>query len=113
MIQVTDILVNPMNQVSSNVVIRVEAKDSVSTVVGMRGKAITGSDGSYDFPLLEGRHLIEILFSDEYKVSGEVQVTSSTVTPITLPDLLNLYAYVEPEPPEEEEPAPSPSPVPS
>lgn len=91
MIQVQGILVDPLNQPSGGTTIRVEALSTEVSIDGMVGETVTGMDGSYSFSLVLGDHLIDINFSDEYKLSGEVRVDGGITSPITLPALLKNH----------------------
>ncbi len=90
-IQVTGILKNPMDMISNNTTIRViPTVNEGETLMTIPASIITGSDGSYDFQLVEGVHTIEVNFSKKYNLVGTVTITSATTTPLTLPALLNL-----------------------
>ena len=89
MIQVTGILLDPMNKPSAQTVIRVEALNSISSLKGMTASVTTDADGVYDFPLVNGNHRIELLFNDEYAVTGDVTIDNTVTSPLTLEDLLN------------------------
>ena len=88
MISVTGVLVDPMNQPSAETIVRVTAKNNSGSIMGLVGEITTGSDGSYDFNLVDGTHDIEIHFKDEYILTGTVEVDGNTPSPITLPELL-------------------------
>ena len=91
MIQVTGVLETPMKVAAPNVVIRVIAVDKSSeSIPTLPASIITGSGGEYDFQLGNGTYSIEINFSKKYNLVGEVTVDNSTISPITLPNLLNL-----------------------
>ena len=90
-IQVTDILRDPIGMVSAGTEIRVTALTSEgSTLRSLIGMVVTGDDGAYSFELVNGRHSIEVNFSKEYHLVGEVTITSSTPSPTTLAALLNM-----------------------
>ena len=91
--KITGILLNPISE-PSEATIRVEALSSKVTITGSIGEITTGSDGSYDFTIVEGIHRIEINYIDEYVVTGKVDVPTGIGT-ITLPQLLTDYAVVE------------------
>lgn len=91
MVQVTDVLTTPMGVVAPNVEIRVFALEPTgNTLPFLPGKHFTGSGGEYDFNLENGKYTIEVNFSKKYNMVGEVIVDSSTNSPITLQNLLNL-----------------------
>lgn len=89
-IQVSDILRDPLGNISANTTIRVIAQDTLgSTLKCLEGKVVTGADGRYSFSLVNGTHTLEINFSETYHLVGVVEVTSATPSPTTLPALLN------------------------
>lgn len=88
MIQVQGALVDPMNNPSTNTVIRVKALDTEVSLMGMEASTKTDSSGMYDFNLVVGQHQIEINWSDEYKTVERVEVTVTTTTPISLAALI-------------------------
>ena len=96
MIQITDPLklLDPMGQPCTEVPIRVEVIKSDYSPKGAVGKVATGSDGSYNFQLVEGILRIEVKYSDEYVVTGEVLIDTNTPNTLTLPKLLGDYTYV-------------------
>lgn len=89
-ITVAGTLLNPIGQVSAGTEIKVTAKQTIgATLKDLQGKVVTGENGAYSFELVEGTHLIEISFSNEYLLAGEVVINGSTPSPLTLPALLN------------------------
>lgn len=89
-IVVTGILLDPVGRVSAGTEIRVTAKSNEgATLKSLEGLVITEQDGSYNFNLVNGVHLIEINFSKEYHLVGEVLVAATVPSPITLPALLS------------------------
>lgn len=85
-------LLNPIGE-PSEATIRVEALASKVSITGSIGEVTIGSDGAYNFTIVEGIHRVEINYKDEYIVTGEVDVPSGAGT-ISLPQLLNDYAVV-------------------
>jgi len=90
-IQVTGVLLNPIGQVSPKTVVRIISTSNVNGVLcGSPAEVVTGTDGSYDFPLVEGTFTLEVLYSSTYKLGGTVTITGATPTPITLEALFAL-----------------------
>lgn len=93
MIQVTGVLKTPMNQPAGNAEIRITSLDSSGECLSFLNSYLTtGTDGSYDFQLLEGNYSIEVLFCREFMLAGMVHVSSVVPSPITLPKLLQDFA---------------------
>lgn len=90
MIQVVGVLTDPMNQ-ATKASVRVEALDSQVTFKGAVAILPIDVDGVYDFQLVEGVHRIEVNYSDEYLVTGEVEIDGDTPTGLTLPVILRDY----------------------
>ena len=90
MIQVIGILVNPLNQ-PIQTTIRVSTIKSCNTVLSATALIITGSDGTYDFSLINGTFLIELLIDDEYNEGVAVIIDVVTPSVIDLPSLLENH----------------------
>lgn len=90
-IQVTGVLKTPLDTVSSRTVIRVISQaNGDGTLTTLPGRVVTGTDGTYNFQLVNGKHRIEVNFSKKYNLVGTVTITDATTSPLTLPALLNL-----------------------
>ncbi|AUR97274.1 hypothetical protein NVP1238A_25 [Vibrio phage 1.238.A._10N.261.52.F10] len=91
-IRLQGILPDPFGNPCGKAVIRFTAEATEGGVLkGVDATHITLADGSYDFPLHEGRYLLEINYTDEFQESGSVVVDEFTPTDITLQALI-LYA---------------------
>lgn len=96
-VQISGILPNPFGEPCPKAKIRF-------TAVATEGGVLQGSDaeertdklGAYSFSLTEGRYLLEILYSDEYKESGIVLVDEATPSPLTLQDLIKYTTPYNP-----------------
>lgn len=95
MVYITGQLVDPMNNPEAGVVIRVEALDTKVTLAKCEASTKTDSCGDYDFQLVDGLFKVEVLYSDEYIVSGNVLIDENTTSPLTLAELLTDYIVVE------------------
>lgn len=92
-IQVSGVLKDPSNNVSSGTRIRVSALENEGdTLLSLDASVVTGSDGSYSFELVNGKHSIEVNFAKKYFLVGTVTITDDTPSNITLPALLDLTA---------------------
>lgn len=90
-VQVTGILKDPMDNISAGTTVRMTSvSGGDETAVGLTGIVVTGDDGSYNFNVVYGTHLIEIMHSTHYIESGEVAVDDSTPSILTLPALIKL-----------------------
>ena len=89
-IQVVGVLYDPMNKLSIGTTIRVTSTlCSPLTTKGMAASVVTGDDGSYDFQLVYGTHLIEVMHDDEFMEVDTVVIDETTVTPTILPNLFS------------------------
>lgn len=90
-IEVAGVLLTPLGKAAAGTEIRVIAQTSLgATLKGLEGIEITGEDGGYSFELVNGSHTIEINFSKEYRLVGEVTITDATPSPTTLAALLSM-----------------------
>lgn len=90
MITVQGVLTTPTNKPVPRAKITITAQNHLNqTLAGMPATEMTGSDGSYEFPLLEGDFLIEVLVEGEDLRSGQVRIDENVGSPIELPALLN------------------------
>lgn len=92
MLTVTGTLTDPLNTPAGNILIRVTALSNEGSLIGFTGSTTTGENGVYTFNLRNGKHKVEVLYSDEHVLVGEVIVDNATTTPLTLPELLTTYA---------------------
>lgn len=103
MVQLTGVSVNPFGTPNVGEQIRItctEGNDDIHT--GATGIIITGSDGSYDSPLREGRFLIEVLTrgKKEWEEQGEVVVDYTVPSAVDIHELVQNHKYVPTEPSE-------------
>ncbi|WAI96125.1 tail fiber protein [Vibrio phage vB_VhaP_PG11] len=97
MVQITGILKDPLGTPLPKKTIRVRPVENGSTLWGIDGKTITGSDGTYDFTLGDGKYQISVLFTPrQYLHTGVVLIDNTVVSPITLEDLLAQHAVCQP-----------------
>lgn len=90
-IQITGILTNPMEAVSAKTTIRIVSTGNEGGVlIGSPSSITTGTDGSYDFNLVNGTYTVEVLYSKMYRLGGIVTITNVTATPLSLPQLFAL-----------------------
>lgn len=104
MVQLEGVSKTPMGVPNSGEQIRitcVTGNDEVHT--GSAGILLTGSDGSYASPLLEGIFLIEVLTKGkkEWEEQGTVLVDSTVPPTVDINYLVQNHRYVLPEPVEE------------
>ncbi len=92
MIQLTGTLYKPNAEPLSNTKVRLTALDTVEVLVGTSVDILTTSEGGYDFSLLQGTYLVEVLQNTEFTEGTIIQVLVDTVTPNTLATLSNEYA---------------------
>lgn len=99
-IQVSGILVDPTGSPLNKANIRITALDTNSAVLAYAyvDKQV-GIDGSYDFPLLNGKFKIEIKQKKKYIAISYIEVTGATTTPLTVDSLIDRYSYCEVEAP--------------
>lgn len=99
MARIIGVLTDPFEAPIPNTEIRFSAITTEGEVfTGSDASEGTGEDGSYDFPLAEGRYLVEVLNVNEYHESGFVLVDEHTPTPITLTELVRYSRpYTPPE----------------
>lgn len=89
-IQVTGILKNPIQELAKKITIRIVSTGGnvlISAPASVKTDSITAA---YDFNLEEGTFTLEVLFSGMYTLSGTVEITGSTPTPITVEALFAL-----------------------
>lgn len=99
MARIIGVLTDPFEAPIPNTEIRFSAITTEGEVfTGSDASEMTGEDGSYDFPIVEGRYLVEVLNVNEYHESGFVLVDEHTPTPITLTELVRYSRpYTPPE----------------
>jgi hypothetical protein len=89
-IQVTGILKNPIQQLSKKTTIRIVSKGG-NVLISSPASVVTDRiTAAYDFPLEEGTFSLEVLYSGEYALRGDVTITGSTASPLTLEELFAL-----------------------
>ncbi len=90
-IQVTGVLRDPLNGVSSNTHIRVVSQvNDGDTLASLPASTYTDDRGLYNFQMVNGTHSVEVNLGSEYQLAGTVVVGTLTPSPISLPALLNL-----------------------
>lgn len=93
-IRIFGVLPDPFGAPCPKATIRFTALTTEGSVFkGTDAEAITDKQGNYDFPLEEGRYLLEIKYSDELMESGSVLVDEFTPSHISL---LQLIQYATP-----------------
>ena len=91
MVRVLGNLVDPIGLAVADTQIRVTALENEGeTLMALEAVVTTDSDGGYEFQIVNGKHNIEVLFSNRQNVVGEV-VISDGMSDITLPELLDLF----------------------
>ena len=104
MVQLTGVSKTPMGVPNSGEQIRITCVLGDDDVhAGATGVLITGSDGSYTTPLLDGVFLIEVLTKGkkEWEEQGTVLVDSTVPSTVDINYLVQNHTYVPPEPVEE------------
>jgi len=96
-VQISGVLVDPLNVVSANTEIRVTAKSTYGSgglggLASMVGSTSTDAEGAYDFTIMEGTHEIEVFITDTYVVSGTITLDGDTPSPLTLNTLIDSYS---------------------
>jgi hypothetical protein len=92
-IQITGVLRDPIGQPLSNAIIRITALETKSVLAMISSKIELGVNATYAFILENGKYQIEILQSNEYHKIAYVDVTSLSITEITLEELIDLDGY--------------------
>lgn len=90
-ILVGGIMYTPMGGLAEGITVRLTAtKNSDYMLKGMASEYVTLSGGVYEFNVVYGTYEVEIFFSDEFILTGEVVVDESIVTTVSLPMLMSL-----------------------
>lgn len=93
-IRIIGVLPDPFGAPCPKAIIRFTALTTEGSVFkGTDAEATTDKQGNYDFPLEEGRYLLEIKYSDELMESGSVLVDEFTPSNISL---FQLIQYATP-----------------
>lgn len=97
-IQVTGTMLSPFNEGLPGVTIRfTPVENSTSVLFGVSGKVVTGLTGEYDFPLEDGKYLVETMFGAAYLGTAYINVVGAEiVSPITLNTLIDTRAFCKP-----------------
>lgn len=98
-VNVTGVLKTPADEIATNVPILLISKIGYgNTLASSNTTQYTDAAGNYDFPLVHGTHSIAVRFEDRYVTLGTVVVNSSTPSPRTINELLEMTtAPIQPE----------------
>jgi len=95
MITITGTLVDPMQGVIPLASIRLTALSTTGEILNQMDATHTSDEaGLYTFPLENGRYLLEVLYTDEFHISGTVLVDSSTPSNISIQELIRYASPV-------------------
>lgn len=98
-INIKGVLTDPTGTALPNVLIRITSLDNTTAVANSFSKVKTGTDGSYDFNLVNGSFKIEYNQKNKYFKVAYVVVTDQAASEATLEGLISGYAYCEQEAP--------------
>lgn len=98
-IQVIGSLLDPVGKGIDSATIRITSLENVTTLPLVEASVVTGSNGEYDFNLIDGKYSIEVLQTDTYNKAAYVETTVDTTSPIELKALIEGYAFCEVEAP--------------
>lgn len=90
-VQVTGVLKGPTQKLAPRIKVRITSQGNQGDVLkGAPAYETTGSDASYNFPLVDGVHSVEVLYSGAYKEGGIVTIDADTPSVLSLPELFAL-----------------------